>query len=593
MCILEGQNEEQTMKQFFCGFIKSFNSRRGFGFVTCEETAQRFGRDVYLSKDEAMMLADEPDVGLADPALTDGDQKKKPVPVQEGDFLLFQVKLSTEGFPQAVEAQKIRRLRGKVLHPASENGNGAIIVTGEDSDRTESAPSSSDVALEQLLGAEVKFQQAACGQLQLLPNDEVAFCCVNNAHTNGQALEAQLVELLCTRRAAGSMLGCFSLKLPLRGASEEASAAPKDCHTAELHGHALTNVIVFPDTPPEVGVPDLMRLFSKLGGTDPMVRGYGAFGHVTIAFAAPELVAKFLIQATHTISESGITQLAHVGSCPQRFRTSSCSTCDCMSSASSLSSGASSDYMQPPAPMQNMGCASQVLSAVDMHNLASQHQIASCTAPAAQMQSSTNQPCVPLQPLSMPFLTTPSPVADWRCSHGSIVVPAAAPEIMASSENGCSVSIQWPTVVHASSYVVEILDLSTMTTQRFMRGVPECVLPALMDLRVDGLRSSACAACVRCIAPCGCESAPSPWSYATPLQPLAPPLATTLLLPPPPQASGLGMVPHSCPPPPAAPPSLPMTAVQVPTVTLPAIPEENGAMAEMPSNCSEECLTLD
>merc|ERR1712072_955878 len=113
-----------------------------------------------------------------------------------------------------------------------------------------------------------------------------------------------------------------------------------------------------------------------------------------------------------------------------------------------------------------------------------------------------------------------------------------------------------------------------------------------MDLRVDGLRSSACAACVRCVAPCGCEAAPSPWSYATPLQPLAPPVATTLLLPPLQQASGLGVIPHLCPPPPAAPPSLPMTAVQVPTVTLPAIPEEHGATADMPTNCNEECLTL-
>lgn len=585
MCILEGQNDEQSMKQLFCGFIKSFNSRRGFGFVTCEETAQRFGRDVYLSKDEAMMLADEPDVGLADASLTDGDQKKKPVPVQEGDFLLFQVKLSTEGFPQAVEAQKIRRLRGKVSHPASENENGIIIVTGEDSDRAESAPHTSGVALEQLLGAAVKFQQAACGQLQLLPNDEVAFCCVNNAHTNGQALEAQLVELLCTRRAAGSMLGCFSLKLPLKGAAEEASAAPKDCETVTVHGHAFTNVIVFPETPPEVGVPDLMRLFSKLGGTDPTVRGYGAFGHVTIAFAGPEVVAKFLIQATHTISESGITQLAHVGSCPEHSRASSCSTCDGISSTGSVSSGASLDYMQAAAPMQNMGGA--------MQRDCAQPLIASCTGPAAQIQSSTNLPCVPLQPLSMPLVTSPSPVADWRCSHGSIVVPASAPEIMASGENGCSLCIQWPTVVHASSYVVEILDLSTMTTQRFMRGVSESVLPALMDLRVDGLRSSACAACVRCVAPCGCEAAPSPWSYVTPFQPLAPPVGSTLLLPPPPQASGLGLMPQMCPPPPAAPPSLPLTTVQVPTVTLPAIPEEHGATGDMPANCTEECLTLD
>merc|ERR1712178_428313 len=128
-------------------------------------------------------------------------------------------------------------------------------------------------------------------------------------------------------------------------------------------------------------------------------------------------VAKFLIQATHTISVSGITQLAHVGSCPQRSRTSSCSTCDCISSASSMSSSASLDYMQPQAPMHNMATTMQVAPVVDMPHAASLPQITSCTAPAAQMQSSTCLPCVPLQPLSMPLVTSPSPVADWRCSQ--------------------------------------------------------------------------------------------------------------------------------------------------------------------------------
>jgi cold shock CspA family protein len=34
------------------GVVKSYNDRRGFGFLACTETADRFGRDVYMPKAE-------------------------------------------------------------------------------------------------------------------------------------------------------------------------------------------------------------------------------------------------------------------------------------------------------------------------------------------------------------------------------------------------------------------------------------------------------------------------------------------------------------------------------------------------------------
>lgn len=597
MCILEvGENQEQAKSEFFCGFIKSFNSRRGFGFVSCEETAQRFERDVYLSKDEAMMLADEPAVGLADATATD----KKAVPVQEGDFLLFQVKLSTEGFPQAVQAQKIRRLRGKVLQAPCSTADGIIIVSGDDSARAEAASQSPDVALQQLLGAEVKVREAACGQLQLCANDEVAFCCVNTADTNGQAFEAQLLELLSTSRAAGSVLGCFSLKLPC-------SVGNGFNDSVELHGHALTNRIVLPEVPSDVGVPNLMRLFSKLGGAEPSVspvRGNRTVGYVSIAFNGPETIAKFLVQATHTISEGGITQLAHMGSCLRRRGSNCACVCECTPATGPL--------LSDPAPIA-FGDV-QATPSIDVSNLQDMTLRTECEAmPASPQFFATAGPGVASpQGSNMPVVTnTPAPLvaststmSDWRCVHGSIVVAAAAPEVVAAGGNCCSLCIQWPTVIHASAYVVDVLDLRTMASQRFMRGVTESILPALMDLRVDGLSPSSCIACVRCIAPCGCESTCSPWSFLPQAQPVLPPLATTqsmLLLPPPtpsmllvppPNAMGaeLNLIPQ-CPPPPAAPPSFSSAVVQeTPTATLPAIPEENG---DLPGNCNEECLTLD
>eukprot|EP00439_Symbiodinium_sp_Y106_P024034 s5831_g2.t3 len=38
----------------YLGAVKSYNDRRGFGFVACAETAAEFGRDVYMAKLEAM-----------------------------------------------------------------------------------------------------------------------------------------------------------------------------------------------------------------------------------------------------------------------------------------------------------------------------------------------------------------------------------------------------------------------------------------------------------------------------------------------------------------------------------------------------------
>merc|ERR1712232_492106 len=70
-----------------------------------------------------------------------------------------------------------------------------------------------------------------------------------------------------------------------------------------------------------------MCLFGKLGGKDATVT-MGKSGYsdrvATISFGGPALVAKFLVQATHTISESGITEVAHVGPCR------GCSICGCV-----------------------------------------------------------------------------------------------------------------------------------------------------------------------------------------------------------------------------------------------------------------------
>merc|ERR1719253_566464 len=227
---------------------------------------------------------------------------------------------------------------------------------------------------------------------------------------------------------------------------------------------------------------------------------------------------------------------------------------------------------------------------------------------APQLPNAVSLNCLPMQCQSLPMVSAPS----WRCVHGSIVVPPEAPEMAAARDNAsCSLCMQWPAVVHASSYVVEVSDQDTMTTHRFSRALPEGVLTMVMDLRIDAVRPGTYASRVRCVAPCGCESAPSQWSVSQisgmcSAMPLAAPMQ---LLPASPPCFSPPAGPLLCPPPPSAPPCLPasfpmsaqaqttllpvlseeVTVAVAPTTMLPAIPEE--AVDGMTS--CEEPLTLD
>lgn len=49
--------DEDVSSEIYLGVVKSYNDRRGFGFLACTETADQFGRDVYMPKAEATMAA--------------------------------------------------------------------------------------------------------------------------------------------------------------------------------------------------------------------------------------------------------------------------------------------------------------------------------------------------------------------------------------------------------------------------------------------------------------------------------------------------------------------------------------------------------
>jgi len=612
MCVPD--NSESQSSKTFCGSVKSLNTRRGFGFVSCEETAQRFGRDVYLSKDEVMALATDPFVATtkADAAATANSVQPKP-PVQEGDALLFKVKLSVEGFPQVVQAQKMRRLRGVVLSPPSADRDGTIIV--------------STAASGELLGSEVRLKQASCGQLQLLADDKIDFCCTGGV----QALEAQLIELVHTSRKPCSVLGWFSLEMPCFRDEAEAMAEER----VHLGGQALLDRILLSEVPSNLGEHDLMRLFGTMGGQEAIVtpaNANGSMGFASVAFDGPGSVAKFLVSTSHTVTDNGSTQLAYVGSFGDlqvetdssiglsnttRYASGGKLDCQGLPAVTNFAVSTTPETWQPilqvnPEVMQT--CASSTFSSYQLF-AAGMCMAQTCMVPspneAPQLPNSVDLRCLPMQGQSLPMVSVKMSVPSWRCAHGSIVVPPEAPEMAAACDNACcSLCMQWPTVVHASTYVVEVSDQDTMTTHRFSRALPESAVTMLMDLGIDAVRPGTYASRVRCVAPCGCESAPSQWSVLQvsgmrSVMPLAAPLQ---LLPTSPACLYPSAGPLLCPPLPSSPPSLPasfpMMAVQTtvlpaireeasialaPTTMLPVIPEE--ALAVMTS--CEEPLTLD
>jgi cold shock CspA family protein len=156
--------------EYFSGVIKSFNDRRGFGFLACDETAKRFGRDVYLSKVESLA------------AIREGEAQLK-----EGDHVRFAVVLSVEGFPQAAAAQRLHMVCGSVLAFCKEQGGVIACSMGE-----------------------VVVRANDCGCLLLHPGDEVSFSLERSADGTP---EAKLLKLMHTARPVSSLLGCFSNSL--------------------------------------------------------------------------------------------------------------------------------------------------------------------------------------------------------------------------------------------------------------------------------------------------------------------------------------------------------------------------------------------
>lgn len=568
----------------YLGAVKSYNDRRGFGFVACAETAAEFGRDVYMAKLEAQMAAvdahidvthDTPEEiteklnarALPIAAAEKAGEKPSQVPrLAEEDLVRFKVKLSIEGFPQAVQVQKMRKFHGTVIRsPVPEENSGLV--------------RSQEVAA--IFGGkgEVLMPQEACGQLRLLNGDKVTFCLpeeLDGTLTSRMQLEAKLVMFASSDRPSGSVLGCFQLKLPrpTPGGDGKVRYLMLDCH-------AFGSKVIMSGLQTDVGEAELMRFFSKQGATSAIVAHAKGCSFASVTFPSTGEVSTFLCRCAHAFADDKETRIATFNSHPQRQREHlekarlpalpapsltpgeepgsilviwaplqlavgyvvelrpagseaawaavdgrfdpACSSCK----VSGLRSGAM--YEARMTYFASCGCRAEASEASTPCAPCSEHVITQnmMTMPS-HLQQASNAPMwtswpeanqMPTMPQAGPVFCPPAsqvygavPSPGWRCVHGVVIPPPPTPEVLPGDEAGFSVAVRWPSVAHAAAYVVELREAGSSTVERFVRSAASATPGSLVELRVGGLRpvpGRSYMAQVRCVSACGCESAPS------------------------------------------------------------------------------------
>jgi cold shock CspA family protein len=285
---------QPVSEEVYVGTVKSYNERRGFGFIACADTVTLYGRDVYMARAEAQ-LATPGGTGLA-----------------EEDAVRFRVRLSVEGFPQAAHVQRLRRFQGVVVQPPTGGGS---------SSAAEAVGRLRSSELEEAFGAEVAvpLSKEACGQACLFAGDEVTFCMPEGAsggHSSNekggaQVHEPALVVLARTLRPTGFVLGCFQLRLPRPPVAVRPARGDLllDCH-------AFDDKIILAGLPLDVGDAELMRFFSKQGATGAIVaRARGGCGYASVAFPSLAEVARLLGRRIHAFADENETRVATLLDC--------------------------------------------------------------------------------------------------------------------------------------------------------------------------------------------------------------------------------------------------------------------------------------
>lgn len=219
----EAEESRREPGRQYSGLIKSFNARRGFGFIVCEETAEEYHRDVFISK------AERDKNGL-----------------QEGDPCLFELQFSTEGHPQAVNVEKIQRYQGRVIGTKHDRLVQFSII------ERSTWPTSKI-----LNSSEISAPKSEFGILVLYPNDKVSFQ-ISPRDTTQYINQHQLSApqplaskiLLHDTSSSSSLSSCFEMEPPL-----------------SCRGHTIGNE-VFLSLPQGLDVDLLKKVLPKIGASN-------------------------------------------------------------------------------------------------------------------------------------------------------------------------------------------------------------------------------------------------------------------------------------------------------------------------------------
>lgn len=344
-------DDPDVSSEVYLGVVKSYNDRRGFGFLACTETADKYGRDVYMPKAEATLAALQAvgvdrDTGAAmvasgntsaaaaaaaAAAIGDGPEAAKAAAaaaaaaiqpaegekaswphaprLAEEDLVLFRVRRSVEGYPQGVCVLRLRKLPGRVVRPPADGALGAI---------------DSPEAVAACGQREVPYEAADAGQVRLKAGDEVSFCLPEaRAGIDGAgqpplqgtgSLQAKMISLTISERSNGSVLGCFTLDLPrTRSSSEGEGAQPlPERPNLKLPCHAFGDKLILAGLPPDLDEAELMRFFSKQGATGTIVAHARACSFASVSFSGTADVARFLGRPAHAYADDKDTLIARL-----------------------------------------------------------------------------------------------------------------------------------------------------------------------------------------------------------------------------------------------------------------------------------------
>ncbi|CAE7747751.1 unnamed protein product, partial [Symbiodinium necroappetens] len=208
----------------------------------------------------------------------------------EEDLVQFMVKLSVEGFPQAVKVRRMQKYSGTVVRAPE------WINESPDSPWKPGTAVCAEVARHFGGTGEVLLLQSNCGQMRFQPGDRVTFC-LPKASEIGNLPEAKLVMLAQTDRPAGSVLACCRLHLP-RPVGDGKQLAPLN-----LDLHAFSSKVVLSGLTVDVGEAELMRFFSKQGATKGIVAHARGCSFASITFPTCTDVATFVGRSAHAFAD--------------------------------------------------------------------------------------------------------------------------------------------------------------------------------------------------------------------------------------------------------------------------------------------------